>query len=78
MFTVLHLLCYPQFPTYPKKKKGEPNETSSSEFRGLDFMCANLKVEIICSNGDAHELVKVLLDASRNLSKKNIKFTKVN
>jgi len=69
-----------KFPNYPKKKKGEPklNKTSSSEFRGLDLMCANLKVEIICSNGDAHELVKVLLDASGNLSKKNIKFTKIN
>ncbi|KAG2563197.1 MEIOTIC F-BOX protein MOF-like [Panicum virgatum] len=67
-----------KFPTYPKKKKGEPNETSSSEFRGLDFMCANLKVEIICSHGDARKLVNVLLHASGNLSEKNIKFTKVN
>ncbi|PAN43294.1 hypothetical protein PAHAL_8G227100 [Panicum hallii] len=69
-----------KFPNYPKKKKGEPklNKTSSSEFRGLDFMCENLKVEIICSNSDARELVKVLLHASGNLSMKNIKFTIVN
>ncbi|RLM70197.1 putative F-box/FBD/LRR-repeat protein [Panicum miliaceum] len=51
-----------KFPSYRKKKKGDPklNKSSSSEFRGLDFMCANLKVEIICSNGDARELVKVM------------------
>ena len=80
MFTVLHLLCYPQFPNYPKKKKGEPklNKTSSSEFRGLDFMRENLKVEIIYRYGDARKLVKVLLHAAGNLSRKNIKFTKVN
>jgi len=62
------------------KKKGEPklNKASSSEFRGLDFMCENLKVEIIYRYGDARKLVKVLLHASGNLSRKNIKFTKVN
>jgi len=69
-----------KFPNYPKKKKGEPklNKTSSSEFRGLDFMCENLKVEIIYRYGDARKLVKVLLHAAGNLSRKNIKFTKVN
>ncbi|KAF8700186.1 hypothetical protein HU200_034563 [Digitaria exilis] len=53
------------------------DNTSSSEFLGLDFMCENLKVEIIYKDGDAHQLVKMLLCASGNLSKKYIKLTKV-
>ncbi|KAK8447978.1 hypothetical protein SEVIR_8G190600v4 [Setaria viridis] len=67
-----------KFPKYPEKKKGKTklNNTSSSEFRRLDFMCENLKVEIIYKDGDGHQLVKLLLHASRNLSKNNIKLTK--
>ncbi|KAF8700187.1 hypothetical protein HU200_034564 [Digitaria exilis] len=54
----------------------QPNQTSSSEFRGLDFVCENLKIEIICRDGNASKLVKLLLRASGNLSKSNIKLTK--
>ncbi|CAN6206138.1 unnamed protein product [Urochloa humidicola] len=68
-----------KFPKYPDEKKGKPklNKTSSSEFHGLDFMCENLKVEIIYKDGDAHQLIKLLLCASESLAKNNIKLTKV-
>ncbi|CAL5085724.1 unnamed protein product [Urochloa decumbens] len=79
-----------KFPKYPEEKKGKPklNTTSSSEFNGLDFMCEKLKVEIytkknerilflIYKDGDAHQLIKLLLCASESLSKNNIILTKV-
>ncbi|CAN6372811.1 unnamed protein product [Urochloa humidicola] len=68
-----------QFPKYCKEKKGTPeqNKTSSSEFRGLDSVCENLKVEIVYKHGDACQFVKFLLHASGNLLKSNIKLTKV-
>ncbi|CAN6372810.1 unnamed protein product [Urochloa humidicola] len=67
-----------KFPHYPKKKKGKPKLIETSEFRGPDFMCENLKVEIIYKDADARKLVKLLLHAAGNLSKHNIKLTKVN
>ncbi|CAO2142269.1 unnamed protein product [Urochloa humidicola] len=67
-----------KFPHYPKKKKGKPKLIKTSEFRGLDFMCENLKVEIIYKDADACKLVKLLLRAAGNLSKNNIRLTKVN
>ncbi|CAL5071673.1 unnamed protein product [Urochloa decumbens] len=68
-----------KFPKYPEEKKGKPklNTTSCSEFNGLDFMCEKLKVEIIYKDGDAHQLIKLLLCASESLSKNNIILTKV-
>ncbi|CAN6184857.1 unnamed protein product [Urochloa humidicola] len=68
-----------KFPKYPEEKIGKPalNNTSSSEFHGLDFMCENLKVEIIYKDGDAQQLIKRLLCASESLSKNNIKLTEV-
>ncbi|CAL4983550.1 unnamed protein product [Urochloa decumbens] len=69
-----------KFPAHPKKKKGKLKlvATSSSEFHGFDFMCENLKVEIIYKDVDARKLVKLLLHAAGNLSKNNITLTKVN
>ncbi|CAL4983548.1 unnamed protein product [Urochloa decumbens] len=69
-----------KFPAYPKKKKGKLKliTTFSSEFHGHDFMCENLKVEIIYKDVDARKLVKLLLHAAGNLSKNNITLTKVN
>ncbi|CAO2149561.1 unnamed protein product [Urochloa humidicola] len=67
-----------QFPKYCKEKKGTAEQNKiSSEFRGLDFVCENLKVEIMYKHGDACQFVKFLLCASGNLSKSNIKLTKV-
>ncbi|CAN6219575.1 unnamed protein product [Urochloa humidicola] len=68
-----------KFPKYPEENIGKPalHNTSSSEFHGLDFMCENLKVEIIYKDGDAQQLIKRLLCASESLSKNNIKLTKV-
>ncbi|CAL4991861.1 unnamed protein product [Urochloa decumbens] len=73
-------LCRCKFPAYPKKKNGKLKliTTSSSEFHGLDFMCENLKVEIIYKDVDARKVVKLLLHAAGNLSKNNITLTKVN
>ncbi|CAN6363324.1 unnamed protein product [Urochloa humidicola] len=67
-----------KFPHYPKRKKGKPKLIKASEFRGLDFMCENLKVEIIYKDADSRKLVKLLLRAAGNLSKNNITLTKVN
>jgi hypothetical protein len=54
------------------------NKTSSSELCGVDFLCENLKVEIIYEYGDGPHLIRLLQRVSVNLSKKNIKLTKVN
>ncbi|XP_066335896.1 MEIOTIC F-BOX protein MOF-like [Miscanthus floridulus] len=69
-----------EFPKYSNKKKGTPilNKTSSSELRGLDFLCENLKVEIIYNHGYGPHLMQLLLCISVNLSKNNVKLTKVN
>ncbi|OEL16784.1 hypothetical protein BAE44_0022198 [Dichanthelium oligosanthes] len=68
-----------QFPKYSNKKKGMPisNKTSSSELHGLDLLCENLKVEIIYEHGNGPRLVRLLRCVSVNLSKNNIKLTKV-
>ncbi|CAD6341489.1 unnamed protein product [Miscanthus lutarioriparius] len=69
-----------EFPKYSNKKKGTPilNKTSSSELRGLDLLCENLKVEIIYNDGYGPHLMQLLLRISVNLSKNNVKLTKVN
>jgi len=54
------------------------NEISSSELRGLDLLCENLKVEIIYNDGYGPHLMRLLLHISVNLSKNNIKLTEVN
>ncbi|CAL4986890.1 unnamed protein product [Urochloa decumbens] len=67
------------FPKYSKENIKTPilNKTSSSEFRGLDLLCENLKVEIIYEYGYGPHLIQLLLRISVNLSKNNIKLTKV-
>jgi len=81
--SVLHLLCCPQFPKHSSKKKGTPilntilNKTSS-ELRGLDLLCENLKVEIIYKYCYGLHLVQLLMRISVNLLENNIKLTKVN
>ncbi|CAL4980090.1 unnamed protein product [Urochloa decumbens] len=67
------------FPKYSKEiiKTPIPNKTSSSEFRGLDLLCENLKVEIIYGYGYGPHLIQLLLRISVNLSKNNIKLTRV-
>ncbi|XP_066335888.1 MEIOTIC F-BOX protein MOF-like isoform X2 [Miscanthus floridulus] len=69
-----------EFLKYSNKKKGTPilNKTSSSELRGLDLLCENLKVEIIYNDGYGPHLMQLLLRISVNLSKNNVKLTKVN
>jgi len=54
------------------------NEISSSELRGLDLLCENLKVEIIYKYGYGLHLVQLLMRISVNLLENNIKLTKVN
>ena len=54
------------------------NEISSSELRGLDLLCENLKVEIIYNDGHGPHHIRLLQRVSVNLSKNNIKLTKVN
>ncbi|CAD6341490.1 unnamed protein product [Miscanthus lutarioriparius] len=68
------------FPEYSNKKKGTPilNKTSSSELRGLDLLCENLKVEIIYGYGYGPHLIRLLRRVSVNLLKNHIKLTKVN
>jgi hypothetical protein len=53
------------------------NEIASSELRGLDLLCENLKFEIIYNDGYGPHLMRLLLHISVNLSKNNIKLTKV-
>jgi hypothetical protein len=62
------------------EKKGTPilYRISSSVLRGLDLLCENLKIEIIHKHGYGPHLLHLLLRVSVNLSKKNIKLTKVN
>ncbi|CAL4983551.1 unnamed protein product [Urochloa decumbens] len=69
-----------EFPKYSYSKKGTAklNKTPSSELRGLDLLCENLKVEIIYKRGYGPHLLHNLLRISVNLSKNNIKLTKVN
>ncbi|CAL4983553.1 unnamed protein product [Urochloa decumbens] len=68
-----------QFPAYSKEKIGTPilNKTSSSELGGLDLLCENLKVEIIYQYDYGPHLIQLMLRVSVNLSKNNIKLTKV-
>ncbi|XP_066335900.1 MEIOTIC F-BOX protein MOF-like isoform X2 [Miscanthus floridulus] len=68
-----------KFPKHSSKKKGTPilNKTSS-ELRGLDLLCENLKVEIIYKYGYGLHLVQLLMRISVNLLENNIKLTKVN
>ncbi|XP_066338367.1 MEIOTIC F-BOX protein MOF-like [Miscanthus floridulus] len=68
-----------KFPKCPKKRHMPiRNEISSSELRGLDLLCENLKVEIIYNDGYGPHLMRLLLHISVNLSKNNIKLTEVN
>ncbi|CAN6372809.1 unnamed protein product [Urochloa humidicola] len=78
-----------KLPRYSDSKKGTPklNDTSSSELRGLDLLCENLKVEIIYKEYGyvygygydyGSQLLELLLSVSVNLSKNNIKLTQVN
>ncbi|CAO2146741.1 unnamed protein product, partial [Urochloa humidicola] len=68
-----------QYPAYSKEKIGTPilNKTSSSKLGGLDLLCENLKVEIIYQYDYGPHLIELLLRISVNLSKNNIKHTKV-
>ncbi|KAG0517680.1 hypothetical protein BDA96_09G110000 [Sorghum bicolor] len=69
-----------EFPKCSSKKKRMPmcNSISSSELRGLDLLCENLKVEIIYNDGHGPHLIRLLQRVLVNLSKNNIKLTKVN
>ncbi|CAO2149562.1 unnamed protein product [Urochloa humidicola] len=66
-----------KFGKYSKKGLRKLKRYTSSEFCGMDLVCENFKVEIIYKNGDAHQLVKILMYTLGNLSKSCIKLTKV-
>ncbi|CAN6372812.1 unnamed protein product [Urochloa humidicola] len=65
-----------KFGKYSKKGLRKLKRYTSSEFCGMDLMCENLKVEIIYKNGDANQLVKILM-YTLGMSKSCIKLTKV-